>query len=463
MILTNPDYFAFAMPISGNRDEYLGDYAAWAALKNMPIFFVHSQDDPITPVEGSLNAITALQHAGNHYADPHGVNPCIWSTGSVHPAHDAWWTAFHKFEVVYNAMFQYSRKSTNYGKISPNEIFSKRDLGNGITTIWDYAQSTVFVVEGTDKAIIIDCAMGHSSIYQFIKDNVLRNKNIDIEIFLTHDMNDHIAGLPSFIGASQLKKVYIHEAEKTSAIRLLGPDAGKVQSVNDGDKILFGNDKIEIIHVPGHSAGSIVFKYKQNLFTGDAVGTGYLSVNSIPIEEYVPKVQHLLDKMGDANYIVYGGHSGECRVPLSERYVHDMYLCAKNLVDGTVETIPYWRRVQPLAMYGDANLYFNFNNIHTIKGALSRLTISEGTLNEGRFSPATAFYTATIGKNVPSIDIIPTVKEQNYRALTINGNPIESGKPYKANLLSAESRFSIAVTASDNTTRVYTLTVTRGK
>jgi glyoxylase-like metal-dependent hydrolase (beta-lactamase superfamily II)/pimeloyl-ACP methyl ester carboxylesterase len=466
MILKNPAIFAAAMPISGNADSFLGNYDAFAALKNMPVLVVHSVDDPISPVSGSNNAIAALQAAGNRCV---GSNTSIWGMGSVIPAHNAWFPAFHNYEVIYNWLFEQNLEKTDDGAFSPSTLFSTRDLGDGVKEIWDYSLGTAYVIERSDKAVIIDAAAGDGNIFQFIRDKVLINKNIDIDIIITHDHFDHIIGLASFVGAPQLKKVYVHKEDSDPVKMILGADAGKVNYVNDGDKIPLGYKNIEVISIPGHSWGSIVMWYENNLFTGDAIGSGdvWLGGSILSIEDYIQSVQHLLDKIGNNKLTILGGHSGEYRSPMNEEYPRQMLACAKGLVDGSITGVPYRRTIGGqltlgyAATFGRATIVYNLNNIHTIKGALRSITISKGNLNP-RFAPYTTYYSATVESDVASVTITSAVLASKYDSITINGNAVDSGAPYETSLTKGENKFSIVITASDKTVKTYTLTITRG-
>src|SRR5579871_209 len=220
MLLQHPTLFAAAMPISASADEFLGDTKAWAALKNTPVIIIHSYDDTIVPVGAALNAAAALQAAGNSFLGYGAPTPCLWSPGSTPSPHDAWWTAFRKFEVVYNSLFWGDLARTHNGEVDPTTLYTKREMGDGITQVWDYALGTSWIVERSDKAVIIDTTMGHGGLYQFIHDNVLKNKDIPLEVFLTHQHDDHIRGLQSFIGAAQLKKVYVHKEDSAPVIKM---------------------------------------------------------------------------------------------------------------------------------------------------------------------------------------------------------------------------------------------------
>jgi glyoxylase-like metal-dependent hydrolase (beta-lactamase superfamily II) len=171
--------------------------------------------------------------------------------------------------------------------------------------IWDYALGTSLVIERADKAVIIDTTMGRGSLYHYIRDQVLRNKDVPLEVFLTHQHEDHTLGLVSFVGASQLKKVYVHEEDSAPIGKLLGPDVSKLTLVKDGDLIPLGSGNVQVISVPGHTLGSIVMKYGHYLFSGDSIGTGYIGVGAFSVEQYITFLQHLLDVMGEGKYVIF--------------------------------------------------------------------------------------------------------------------------------------------------------------
>jgi hydroxyacylglutathione hydrolase len=44
--------------------------------------------------------------------------------------------------------------------------------------------------------------------------------------------------------------------------------------LNDGDTISFGDLKLEVLHTPGHTPGSLCFKWVRHLISGDTIFPG---------------------------------------------------------------------------------------------------------------------------------------------------------------------------------------------
>jgi hypothetical protein len=195
---------------------------------------------------------------------------------------------------------------------------------------------------------------------------------------------------------------------------------------------------------------------------------GDLFGSALSIEQYIQSVQHLLDKTGNNKLSLLPGHTGENRSPLTDQYIGEMMACAKGLVDGSITGTPFCRTFSGMltlgniATIGQASVIYNLNNIHTIKGALRNLTISQGNLNP-RFAPYTAYYVASVSAEIKTITISPTVLAKGFDHVTINGHVLDNANAYEANLTSGENRFSIEVTSFDKVAKIYTLTITRAK
>ncbi len=86
-------------------------------------------------------------------------------------------------------------------------------------------------------------------------------------ILLTHNHMDHIGAL------SELRsKLRIPLATHTADAITLSPPP-EIQ-LNDGDIVSFGNIKLEVLHTPGHTPGSLCFRTGKYLLSGDTIFPG---------------------------------------------------------------------------------------------------------------------------------------------------------------------------------------------
>ena len=124
---------------------------------------------------------------------------------------------------------------------------------------------SVYVVEGNDKALVIDAGTSMPHLAQVVA--TLTDKPLMLAV--THGHGDHVGGAVSF------PDVWIHPAD-TSLIRggRRGYE-GTVHFLSDGEVIDLGGRQIEVMHTPGHTFGSVTFfdKAKGYGFSGDAFGS----------------------------------------------------------------------------------------------------------------------------------------------------------------------------------------------
>ncbi|MGC9150308.1 MAG: MBL fold metallo-hydrolase [Microbacter sp.] len=69
--------------------------------------------------------------------------------------------------------------------------------------------------------------------------------------------------------------------------------------LEDHDRILFGNTSLEVIHVPGHSPGSLCFysKEDQTVFVGDVLFRGSIGRTDLPKGNYEQLIQGIQDRL----------------------------------------------------------------------------------------------------------------------------------------------------------------------
>lgn len=103
-------------------------------------------------------------------------------------------------------------------------------------------------------------------------------------ILLTHSHFDHILEINEWAEKSGAE-VVIFESEAAflsdpgkNCYRLFDGSErgyfGPVKSVKDGDELTLGNEKIRVLHLPGHTEGSSAYVFDDVAFVGDTVFAG---------------------------------------------------------------------------------------------------------------------------------------------------------------------------------------------
>ena len=121
-------------------------------------------------------------------------------------------------------------------------------------------------------------------------------------ILLTHNHMDHIGAL-----AELRSKLGIPLAAHAEDAGIL-PSPPEIQ-LNDGYSISFGNIKLEVLHTPGHTPGSLCFKTGKYLLSGDTIFPGGPGKTSSPanLQQIVKSITGKIFTLADDTQ-VYPGH-----------------------------------------------------------------------------------------------------------------------------------------------------------
>lgn len=176
-------------------------------------------------------------------------------------------------------------------------------------------ENTYFLVdESTRQGAVIDPGQG-----------VLRHlEKLGLEdvswsaILLTHAHFDHIMGLQDFKEQFQ-SQVFLHHSDLTlyedfpnevSKYGYLEQALPKPDHFwEDGDLVCIGESRLEVIHTPGHTPGSVCLKMEDAVFTGDTLlfktigATDHLEA----MEAIQCSVKEKLFSLPD-EYVIYPGH-----------------------------------------------------------------------------------------------------------------------------------------------------------
>ncbi|HOO34294.1 MAG TPA: carboxylesterase family protein [Thermotogota bacterium] len=247
-------------------------------------------------------------------------------------------------------------------------LYTSEKLTEGIWRISDYdafpGYENMYLIEGTEKAVLIDTGMGKGNLMTFLKTLT----NLPVEVALTHGHPDHVLQLDQFPGC----KVYMSEKDFGMLKHFADTSNNEFVWVDDGDIIDLGGRKLEIISVGGHSSGCIMFLDRENKFLaiGDAIGSGsyvWMQIGTETIETYAKNLRKLEEELSAFDSLTFlSGHYWQERVPLTGKtglqLVSDMRTVAEKVVSGEIEGKPLSDFVT--AEYGLAGLWYNPERIH---------------------------------------------------------------------------------------------------
>jgi hydroxyacylglutathione hydrolase len=129
-------------------------------------------------------------------------------------------------------------------------------------TLGPYETNTyIAMCNKTGESLVVDAPAEVSTIITSLKGTCPRY------ILLTHDHYDHTGAMVSL--RSRLKvPLATHEA---SSYQMKTPPEILLK---DGDSLKLGKTKINVLHTPGHTPGSLCFKMGKYLFAGDTIFPG---------------------------------------------------------------------------------------------------------------------------------------------------------------------------------------------
>ncbi len=170
--------------------------------------------------------------------------------------------------------------------------------------------------EETKEGILIDAGAGADKIINYIE-----NMNVKLKyIILTHCHVDHVADLRKIRKDFPRVPIVINEEDSEGLAKaeinmceLLGVENNFLDAdilVKDGDVLTFGNMTAQLIHTPGHTAGSMSILIEDALFSGDTLFKGTRGRTDLPTgseREILWSIKDKLLKLPEET-IVYPGH-----------------------------------------------------------------------------------------------------------------------------------------------------------
>lgn len=209
-------------------------------------------------------------------------------------------------------------------------FFRTEKVTNRITRIAGATEELMYLVEGEEKAALIDTGVGIGNL-KVVVESVTDKPVI---VILTHGHMDHACG------ASVFEKVYLsdldqsilpepadiktrmefcsvspYEEVKTLTEKDYLPAPEKTQNLEDGMMFDLGGVTLEIHALAGHTPGSmtVLFKEDRILLTGDACnpGTFLFGAECLTVEEYRENLIAFREKMSGSYDRIILSHGAE--------------------------------------------------------------------------------------------------------------------------------------------------------
>lgn len=196
-----------------------------------------------------------------------------------------------------------------------------------------FSENTYVVFNDEKQAFIIDpgnfAEKETEVLNKFIEEKELKIQNI----LLTHAHIDHVLGLQKMYDLYKVP-VLMHESEKEILDRnpmdanrfgfFFKPFEGEISYVKENEKISLGNDKFNILHVPGHSPGSIAFHSENQKFviSGDVLFEGSIGRTDL----YKGNSEELLKSITEKLFVldeqtqVFNGHGNPTTIGFEKSY-----------------------------------------------------------------------------------------------------------------------------------------------
>ena len=182
----------------------------------------------------------------------------------------------------------------------------------------------IFILAGNEKALVIDTGMTGLPICDIVR----HVTDLPVVLLNTHADPDHIAGNDAFV------EFYMHPSEAI-IYHNIHHRKGRMLPVFDGDVIDLGGRNVQVIHVPGHTPGSItVLDGKQRcLIGGDPIqedGDIFMFGMHRDMEAYIAGLERLWKRESEFDYI-YPSHA---KVKVDKDIIHKLICGAEGILAG---------------------------------------------------------------------------------------------------------------------------------
>ena len=234
--------------------------------------------------------------------------------------------------------------------------FETRLVGPNTWAIDDHGQDTIYLVIGSERALLIDTGWGVGDLPSHVRSLTDR----PITVVNTHSHPDHACGDYQFpevhVGEADVRSIeQMYAANSVASLReralpglAPGFDASawcdrlpRLVPVSEGHVFDLGDRRLQVIETGGHSPGCICLldaKHRQ-LFSGDSILVGPIWMqldHSLPLRQFVGNLKHLRE-FADRFDVLLPAHR---TTPLDKRALDDLIVGCEDVLAGRIVGTP---------------------------------------------------------------------------------------------------------------------------
>jgi glyoxylase-like metal-dependent hydrolase (beta-lactamase superfamily II) len=193
-------------------------------------------------------------------------------------------------------------------------------------------ENSFVVYDETGECIFIDPGFFYDDEHQDIRNFIKENNLIPVKITNTHCHFDHIMGVEFVRNEFKIPfQAHTDDAfwveKATQQATVFGFEMNAVAPIDafliENDFVEFGNSKLKIIHVPGHSPGHVVFYSEADkiLIAGDVLFYGSIGRTDLPGGNYQSLISNIIKKLFTLpdDTTVFCGHGPETKLGFEKR------------------------------------------------------------------------------------------------------------------------------------------------
>ena len=183
-----------------------------------------------------------------------------------------------------------------------------------------FQENTYILFDESKEAVIVDPGFANTKEFDQLLQYIEKQHLLPVKLINTHGHVDHVLGVNQSAAKFKLQPEFhkdelelLKQAEQYGA--MFGMTLSKLPQINnflsETEDIVFGNSSLKVIHVPGHSPGSVAFYSAADQFviTGDVLFKGSIGRTDLPGGNYdilMKSIEKLL-KLGD-DVLIFPGH-----------------------------------------------------------------------------------------------------------------------------------------------------------